>query len=143
MSPDYGRGMRMDMNRRGQRSEAPAPPAEKEAPPPTSAPVAPVRADTDDDKPIPDDLSEISDDPDDILNREDVSIYNYILVIRESSDLSRKKRKSKALSEKHRCSFTETCVTLISHMQCLSCTSLISSLPFLFLEFNNFYIKMV
>lgn len=39
-----------------------------------AAAVVPPRTDADvDDKPIPDDLSEISDDPDDILNREDVS----------------------------------------------------------------------
>lgn len=77
---DYGRGMRMDLGRgegnkrRGARNE-PEPPA-KETPPPAQAVSAPPRQETDvDDKPIPDDLSEISDDPDDILNREDVCLY--------------------------------------------------------------------
>lgn len=84
---NYGRGMRMDHKRRGApRTEPPA--AEKQAPPAAPpaaappaapalaaapAPAAPRADPADDDKPIPDDLSEISDDPDDILNREDVS----------------------------------------------------------------------
>lgn len=47
----------------------------KETPTATqTAPAAPSRQEAEiEDKPIPDDLSEISDDPDDILNREDVS----------------------------------------------------------------------
>ncbi|XP_063376543.1 zinc finger CCCH domain-containing protein 13-like [Cydia fagiglandana] len=66
MHDDYNRGMRMDMRdkRRPQRLEPEA--GAKEA-----AAAAPRDADADD-KPIPDDLSEISDDPDDILNREDM-----------------------------------------------------------------------
>lgn len=69
--------MRMDMGRgdkrRGPRNDPE--PSAKETPPPTQvAPIAPPRQEPEiDDKPIPDDLSEISDDPDDILNREDVS----------------------------------------------------------------------
>lgn len=77
-SEDYGRGMRMDLNRgdnkrRGPRNEPE--PAAKETPPPAQTPsaTAPRPEAEVDDKPIPDDLSEISDDPDDILNREDVS----------------------------------------------------------------------
>lgn len=81
---NYGRGMRMEHKRRGPPRNEP-PPAEKQTlspAQPAAAAVrpatAPVRSDAGagaevDDKPIPDDLSEISDDPDDILNREDVS----------------------------------------------------------------------
>lgn len=47
--------------------------AEKQTPSPAQPAAAPPRQETDvEDKPIPDDLSEISDDPDDILDREDV-----------------------------------------------------------------------
>ncbi|XP_061707488.1 zinc finger CCCH domain-containing protein 13-like [Cydia pomonella] len=68
MHDDYNRGMRMDMRdkRRPQRTEPEA--GAKEA-----AGAAPRDADADDKPvPVPDDLSEISDDPDDILNREDM-----------------------------------------------------------------------
>lgn len=65
----------MEMNRndkrRGARSELESNP--KETPPSTQPQAPPPRQEAEvDDKPIPDDLSEISDDPDDILNREDV-----------------------------------------------------------------------
>lgn len=76
MHDEYGRGMRMDLRgdgnkRRPQRNE-PEPTAKDTAPIP-SAPANTSRTETEiDDKPIPDDLSEISDDPDDILNREDM-----------------------------------------------------------------------
>ena len=71
--------MRMDLargeanKRRPPRNEPEQIP--KETPPATqTATTAPPRQEAEvDDKPIPDDLSEISDDPDDILNREDVS----------------------------------------------------------------------
>lgn len=71
MRMDLGRG---DGNkRRGPRNEPEPPP--KDTPPPAQTPaVATARQETEvDEKPIPDDLSEISDDPDDILDREDVS----------------------------------------------------------------------
>ncbi|KAH9639873.1 hypothetical protein HF086_015724 [Spodoptera exigua] len=77
MHDDYGRGMRMDLARGdGNKRRAPRnepEPTAKETPPATQAPpTAPPRPEAEvDDKPIPDDLSEISDDPDDILNRED------------------------------------------------------------------------
>lgn len=64
---------RTDNKRRPARAEAE--PAAKETPPPAPAPAAPGKEPEPDD-PIPDDLSEISDDPDDILNREDVSAIN-------------------------------------------------------------------
>lgn len=59
--------------RRGPRNEPEQ--TVKEAPPSTQTTSSvPPRSEAEvDDKPIPDDLSEISDDPDDILNREDVS----------------------------------------------------------------------
>ncbi|XP_047514354.1 uncharacterized protein DDB_G0284459-like [Pieris napi] len=59
MHDDYNR-MRMDHGRDKRRRPEPE---TKEAPP---------AHDDDDDKPIPDDLSEISDDPDDILERDDM-----------------------------------------------------------------------
>lgn len=71
--------MRMDLVRgEGGKRRAPRNEPEqtvKETPPSTqTASSAPPRSEAEvDDKPIPDDLSEISDDPDDILNREDVS----------------------------------------------------------------------
>lgn len=74
--------MRMDLARGdGNKRRAPRNEPEqtaKEIPPATqTAPTAPPRQEAEiDDKPIPDDLSEISDDPDDILNREDVSKSN-------------------------------------------------------------------
>lgn len=80
--------MRMDAGkadnnkRRPQRTETEP---VKDAPPvvsPQSVPVTVTRVETEgDDNPIPDDLSEISDDPDDILNREDVSILFKRLVV--------------------------------------------------------------
>lgn len=76
---NYGRGMRMDMsrgdgNKRRLPRNDPEPPSKNTPPPAQPAPATSTRTDTEiDDKPIPDDLSEISDDPDDILNREDVS----------------------------------------------------------------------
>ncbi|XP_047041687.1 uncharacterized protein DDB_G0284459-like isoform X3 [Helicoverpa zea] len=76
---DYGRGMRMDLARGdGNKRRAPRPdpePPAKETPPASqTTSTAPPRQDAEiDDKPIPDDLSEISDDPDDILNREDMA----------------------------------------------------------------------
>ncbi|KAF9406563.1 hypothetical protein HW555_013113 [Spodoptera exigua] len=79
MHDDYGRGMRMDLARGdGNKRRAPRnepEPTAKETPPATQAPpTAPPRPEAEvDDKPIPDDLSEISDDPDDILNREDMA----------------------------------------------------------------------
>ncbi|XP_049879549.1 zinc finger CCCH domain-containing protein 13-like [Pectinophora gossypiella] len=74
MHDDY-RGMRMRNDRRGPRNEAS--PAAKETPPPAQTATAPPRQEAEvDDKPIPDDLSEISDDPDDILNRDDMGDQN-------------------------------------------------------------------
>ncbi|KAM3964594.1 LOW QUALITY PROTEIN: uncharacterized protein ACR2FA_000981 [Aphomia sociella] len=82
MHDEYGR-MRMDLgrgdgNKRRQPRIEPEPPA-KETPPPPPQPAvtAPARQETEaDDKTIPDDLSEISDDPDDILEREDMADQN-------------------------------------------------------------------
>ncbi|XP_013182926.2 zinc finger CCCH domain-containing protein 13 [Amyelois transitella] len=77
---DYNR-MRMDMGRgdgkrRMARNEPPEA-AVKHTPPPAQTAAAPARTDTDvEDKPIPDDLSEISDDPDDILERDDMGDHN-------------------------------------------------------------------
>lgn len=100
---NYGRGMRMEHKRRGAPRNEPPPVVEKPIPTPAQptaaaaaatatavaaaatttaavAATAPARLDPEaDDKPIPDDLSEISDDPDDILNREDVSNVRYYL----------------------------------------------------------------
>ncbi|XP_037301570.1 zinc finger CCCH domain-containing protein 13-like [Manduca sexta] len=79
MHDDYGRGVRMDMSRGDgkRRGRNELEPSAKETPPPVQAASIPSRQDIDiDDKPIPDDLSEISDDPDDILNREDMADQN-------------------------------------------------------------------
>lgn len=71
---DHGRN---DPNkRRAPRNETET----KEAVPSTSQPTVTAEDQEADDKPIPDDLSEISDDPDDILDRDDV-ICNYNLII--------------------------------------------------------------
>lgn len=68
--------MRMDMRGESNKRRPPRnePDSTQKDIPTTSqpAPAAAPRADEVDDKAIPDDLSEISDDPDDILNREDV-----------------------------------------------------------------------
>lgn len=75
---NYGRGMRMDHKRRGPPRNDPVAPEKQTPSPALPAAAAPAKTETNaetDDKPIPDDLSEISDDPDDILNREDVSAY--------------------------------------------------------------------
>ncbi|XP_028166734.1 zinc finger CCCH domain-containing protein 13-like isoform X1 [Ostrinia furnacalis] len=78
MHEDYGRGMRMDVgrgdgNKRRMPRNDPDPPS-KNTPPPAQSATVTSRPEADvDDKPIPDDLSEISDDPDDILNREDMA----------------------------------------------------------------------
>lgn len=79
--------MRMDVvrgegNKRGRAPRNEAEQTAKETPPPPqTTSTAPPRPDADiDDKPIPDDLSEISDDPDDILNREDVSVCLIIFI---------------------------------------------------------------
>ncbi|CAK1550123.1 unnamed protein product [Leptosia nina] len=74
MHEDYNRGMRIDhvrneSKRRGGRTE---PEAGKDLPAQVPT-AAPTHDDAEvDDKPIPDDLSEISDDPDDILERDDM-----------------------------------------------------------------------
>lgn len=80
---EYGGRMRMDLNRgdgnkrRVARVESDTPAKETASPAPQPVVVAPARQDTEnDDKPIPDDLSEISDDPDDILEREDMVDQN-------------------------------------------------------------------
>lgn len=71
---DYGRGMRMDMGRVDKRRPQPRPEPEILQEPVSVPPqtVLQNRQEPEDEKPIPDDLSEISDDPDDILNREDM-----------------------------------------------------------------------
>lgn len=84
ISDEYGRGMRMDLRGEGNKRRPPRNEPEqsaKETPPSTqTAPAAAPRPEVEvDDKPIPDDLSEISDDPDDILNREDVSIISFVV----------------------------------------------------------------
>lgn len=61
---DHGRN---ENKRRAPRNETET----KEAPPSTQVAAASEEPEADD-KPIPDDLSEISDDPDDILDRDDV-----------------------------------------------------------------------
>ncbi|XP_041970188.1 zinc finger CCCH domain-containing protein 13-like [Aricia agestis] len=77
---DYGRGGRLDHNRsEGNKRRAPRNESQdtstKEAPSATHN--ATMSEDQDEeDKPIPDDLSEISDDPDDILEREDMADQN-------------------------------------------------------------------
>lgn len=70
--------MRMDHGRNdGSKRRAPrneTEPVAKETPPPVQpAPAAPPEEIDGDEKPVADGLSEISDDPDDILEREDVS----------------------------------------------------------------------
>ncbi|OWR44339.1 hypothetical protein KGM_211150 [Danaus plexippus plexippus] len=80
MHDDYNRGGRMDHGRndgnvrRAQRTETDT---SKETPTaaPTTATVQSEEVENED-KPIPDDLSEISDDPDDILEREDMLDQN-------------------------------------------------------------------
>lgn len=71
--------MRMELGRndsskrRGQRND-PEPTVKESLPPAASATAPSTQEETEvEDKPVPDDLSEISDDPDDILEREDVS----------------------------------------------------------------------
>ncbi|KPJ12285.1 Zinc finger CCCH domain-containing protein 13 [Papilio machaon] len=75
---DFNRGMRMDLGRndsskrRGPRNE-PEPIVKETLPPVASASAPSTQEETEvEDKPVPDDLSEISDDPDDILEREDM-----------------------------------------------------------------------
>ncbi|XP_037976761.2 zinc finger CCCH domain-containing protein 13 isoform X1 [Plutella xylostella] len=74
---EYNRGVRMDSRTDNKRrpARAEAEPAAKETPPPAPAPAAPGKEPEPDD-PVPDDLSEISDDPDDILNREDMAEHH-------------------------------------------------------------------
>ncbi|XP_068621669.1 fl(2)d-associated complex component-like isoform X2 [Battus philenor] len=79
---DYNRGMRMDLSRsdsnkrRGPRNESET--VVKETLPTVQPTVtAPAQEEAEvEDKPVPDDLSEISDDPDDILEREDMLDQN-------------------------------------------------------------------
>ncbi|CAH0726056.1 unnamed protein product, partial [Brenthis ino] len=76
MHDDYNRG-RMDHGRNeNNKRRAPRNETEtKEAPPSTQVAAASEEPEADD-KPIPDDLSEISDDPDDILDRDDMVDQN-------------------------------------------------------------------
>ncbi|XP_023941530.2 zinc finger CCCH domain-containing protein 13 [Bicyclus anynana] len=78
MHDDYNRGGRMDQGRndkrRAPRNETET--AKDSAPTTQTAPVAQTDEQDGDEKPIPDDLSEISDDPDDILEREDMLDQN-------------------------------------------------------------------
>ncbi|CAG4998089.1 unnamed protein product [Parnassius apollo] len=78
---DYNRGMRMDHGRndnnkrRGLRTEPET--AVKETPPPVQPAAVSSHEEVEvEDKPVPDDLSEISDDPDDILERDDMLDQN-------------------------------------------------------------------
>ncbi|KAL4712841.1 hypothetical protein ACJJTC_011911 [Scirpophaga incertulas] len=76
MHEDYSRGIRMDSRgdgnkRRGPRNDSEVPPKETQ-PAPAQMAATTSRQETEE-NPIPDDLSEISDDPDDILNREDMA----------------------------------------------------------------------
>lgn len=77
MHDDYTRG-RMDHGRNDpNKRRAPRNETEtKEAVPSTSQPTVTAEDQEADDKPIPDDLSEISDDPDDILDRDDMADQN-------------------------------------------------------------------
>lgn len=70
---DHGRN---DNKRRAPRNE-PEPSVKESIPAAQSVNAPPEETDVDD-KPIPDDLSEISDDPDDILEREDVSCVDFM-----------------------------------------------------------------
>lgn len=79
MHEEYGRSMRIDVSRGDVNKRRPirneSEPATKETPPPVQPSATTPRQENeieDKDKSIPDDLSEISDDPDDILNQEDM-----------------------------------------------------------------------
>ncbi|XP_045511339.1 fl(2)d-associated complex component-like isoform X2 [Colias croceus] len=73
MHDDYNRGMRMDHGRNDNNKRRPRNETEVSKDIAAQAPTASAHEETEvDDKPIPDDLSEISDDPDDILERDDM-----------------------------------------------------------------------
>lgn len=75
---EYGRGMRLDVDRGDKRRNVRNEPdqSSKDTGHPQTS-TASTRQETEiEEKPIPDDLSEISDDPDDILNREDMMDQN-------------------------------------------------------------------